>query len=71
MLRLWERVEDFCLERGWYADLHIRLDPSNNFGRVGVRVEQPGGYSYSAWGDTAQEAIERIADTLTRDGFNG
>lgn len=67
---LWTRVQEFCRERGWNAQLYVR-DDRDQFGRVGVRIDQGGGYSCSAWGNTSNEAIQRIALTLGRDGFDG
>lgn len=69
--RLWKRIDDWCLERGWDAELYVREDQGRNFGRVGVRITQGGGYFFSAWGDTTAQAIKRSLMDLEREGFRG
>lgn len=67
---LWARVQEFCDERGWHAFLYVRED-HDQFGRVGCKVEQAGGYSFASWGNTTNEAIRRVVRELERDGFDG
>lgn len=66
---LWTRLSDFCTERGWHAFIYVRED-RDQFGRVGVKVDQAGGYSTSSWGNTTNEAIRMMARNLKRDGFD-
>jgi hypothetical protein len=70
LARLWGRVDLFCIERGWSAELYVREDAGPNFGRVGVRIDQGAGYFVSAWGDTTEEAVRQITKQLERDGFD-
>lgn len=66
---LWTRVERFCTEQGWTAELYVCED-LDQFGRIGVRVLQGGGYFFSAFGNTSNEAIRGIAKQLERSGFD-
>lgn len=70
LLTLWERIDSFCLDRGWNAELFVREHPEN-FGRVGARVLQFDGYHHQAFGNTSNEAIQGLAKSLEREGFDG
>ncbi len=66
---LWTRIEQFCIDRGWNAELYVRED-DEQFGRIGAKVDQGFGHSFRAFGNTTNAAIRNLVMSLEREGFD-
>lgn len=64
---LWDRVQAFCLDRGWDAELAVRED-GNQFGRVAAIVHTSID-RFCGYGWTTNEAIRNLLPALEREGF--